>query len=546
MVRRRHLPPLRAPPLLPWLLLVLLASPIAPSPVGDQLPLPRRSDAGGPASAPASAPVSVSAAAPVSVSAAAARTIRTPHRAPGEAVVPVSFPWPWHQKNRTAGNSTDDGGDNDDDDGGGANACRIHSDCMECAASSWGCHWCAADEACHAIGSYHGCLSGVNCYSNDRCERKEPEPLGGDPLLPFGWAEGAGSTAVFVVLAASAAVLCCATCCLCVACCMRGTYEDYAALTVAGADLLPEEAGGRGGLPTTVNAGRSPSRRTVTIFEDAREQEQEQEQEQEGTEYQRLEEEEEESHRHRHQYQEEEEDDDEEESSNGDESFFTRLTVARTAHTQMLTRRSNTRCIFNTCTACYAATLFVVAALAVTGIAYAPRAPDLNVCSDAVAWKSIVDGMTSLKVQASFQILMSVSNPNRLALDLDMVSGNFQHDGGHVGTFTVPPTTIHASAVTDLLVSVTFTPDKWEAMQLTAEYYKGTLAFVVDLDAAISVPALLGYSYQAHIGGKRVWVNDPMNQERHLCLCKDPRGVDGTGGFVGQGSGLPDFLQQLG
>jgi len=44
-----------------------------------------------------------------------------------------------------------------------------HKDCEECTSSPWDCHWCAHDNACHIFGSMYGCVSGVNCYSDNRC-----------------------------------------------------------------------------------------------------------------------------------------------------------------------------------------------------------------------------------------------------------------------------------------------------------------------------------------------------------------------------------------
>lgn len=58
-----------------------------------------------------------------------------------------------------------------------ADACASYKDCMSCSNASMTCHWCGSDNACHTIGSPYGCLTGVNCYSNQACVRSEPQPM---------------------------------------------------------------------------------------------------------------------------------------------------------------------------------------------------------------------------------------------------------------------------------------------------------------------------------------------------------------------------------
>lgn len=55
------------------------------------------------------------------------------------------------------------------------NTCAAQTTCSDCAKHSHFCHWCEHDNACHSVGSRFGCAIGVDCYSNDRCRRTEPE-----------------------------------------------------------------------------------------------------------------------------------------------------------------------------------------------------------------------------------------------------------------------------------------------------------------------------------------------------------------------------------
>ena len=81
--------------------------------------------------------------------------------------------------------------------------------------------------------------------------------------------------------------------------------------------------------------------------------------------------------------------------------------------------------------------------------------------------------MASIKISASFDLLISVYNPNRFEVDLRDGHGQFKHYDQYVGSFDIPEGKITAKAISDIVVKVTFTPDKWDALSLTAEYYEG-------------------------------------------------------------------------
>jgi hypothetical protein len=155
----------------------------------------------------------------------------------------------------------------------------------------------------------------------------------------------------------------------------------------------------------------------------------------------------------------------------------------------------------------------------VVGMAYAPRQPRYNVCTNEMAWKSIVEGMASLKVSASFDLLISVHNPNRFEVDLSDGAGQLVHDGEYVGSFDIPAGRISDRAISDIVVKVQFTPDKWSALSLTTEYYRGNLQFVVGGHAHVAIPALGHYHFDAKFEDIRVNVNDPKLDHTELCAC---------------------------
>jgi hypothetical protein len=125
-----------------------------------------------------------------------------------------------------------------------------------------------------------------------------------------------------------------------------------------------------------------------------------------------------------------------------------------------------------------------------------------------------------MKATADFEILTSVSNQNHFDIMLERGSrGSFAHDGMQVGTFDIPPVTAKAVSITDVLVVAHLTPEKWEALSLTAEYYAGRLVLNVDVTANIRIPALFNFAVTKGLQGIEVHVNELA--DRHLCACED-------------------------
>ena len=139
-----------------------------------------------------------------------------------------------------------------------------------------------------------------------------------------------------------------------------------------------------------------------------------------------------------------------------------------------------------------------------------------------LAWRSIVDGMASLKLQTNYQLLVSIYNPNYFSAEILSGTGTFQYDGAFVGTMNFgslegeKPVNIAANAVTDLLVTTTFSPDKWQLMELTAEYYEGKLEFVISSQSTIKVPAI-DYTFTTKVEGMKIKIGS--FGDRHLCAC---------------------------
>jgi hypothetical protein len=173
--------------------------------------------------------------------------------------------------------------------------------------------------------------------------------------------------------------------------------------------------------------------------------------------------------------------------------------------------------LYMTCMGCYVFTILFIAFFTYVAIYYFPQKPIYNICNDSVAWNSLMDSMTSFKATAEFQILASVYNPNLLDVAVDMGKGSFAHGGEIVGTYEIPPTLIVSQSITDLLIIARFTPEKWQALSITAEYYSGNLVLHVNADASIRIPALLDYTISTSLQDIVVHVN--ALSDRRLCSC---------------------------
>eukprot|EP00550_Attheya_septentrionalis_P001184 CAMPEP_0198282462 /NCGR_PEP_ID=MMETSP1449-20131203/2271_1 /TAXON_ID=420275 /ORGANISM="Attheya septentrionalis, Strain CCMP2084" /LENGTH=651 /DNA_ID=CAMNT_0043978727 /DNA_START=149 /DNA_END=2104 /DNA_ORIENTATION=+ len=400
-------------------------------------------------------------------------------------------------------------------------SCASHHDCSPCALSSWGCHWCAHDNACHTKGSMYGCTVGVDCYSADRCMRTKPDPL--DKFV----FTGIGPLPLFIILFLAGTCLCCSTLCFALAGGIKGAYEDLAHMASTNpaytnmanpdrdtespsnvmeltgisvqqdgldddADFPEDEGEGEATAPAvrkkewwkapnpfgSSSISSKPSRGGYMPLSPG------------GL-------------------------------DDGPEFSVSAMSQLHESSAPNTRNKGSTHmsCLYNACRICYLLTVFIVGFFAFFSVRYFPKIPDYNVCSDGLAWKSIVDSLTSLKVEASFEILVSVENPNHLDIVLDLGKGTFYHADAFVGTFSIPTSTIAAMSISDVLIVATFSPDRWEALSLTSEYYKGTLKFLVNSQATVRIPSLANYAFESKISNMIVQVNDPKLDDRHLCAC---------------------------
>ena len=385
-----------------------------------------------------------------------------------------------------------------------AKSCDDYTTCTECSSSSWGCHWCSFDEACHAVGSVHGCATGVNCYSIDRCQRLEPEKIEGyGGTFSKSSFQGVGPVAWVVIGIVFGLVICCASLCFGGVTLLKGAVDDLV-----------------GGQPEMVEDGMVMNGGDYQLLL----QEEREREERDNVEFAMLQNGSEKQNKDNSNEQHHEND----RATNNralvkteDQASVTnlsRLSIPTMYNNQPRGGRNVGRAFF-ACQMCYIATFITTIILAITALSYAPRHPQINVCTNQMAWKSIVEGMTTLKLSASFDLLISVYNPNRWEVDLSHGAGQFDHDGEYVGSFTIPEGQISPQAISDIIVKVTLTPDKWSALSLTSEYYQGKLKLVLGGHSHVTIPGLGNYQFDAKFEDIDINVNDPAMDDTHLCAC---------------------------
>lgn len=351
------------------------------------------------------------------------------------------------------------------------------------------------------MGSVHGCATGVNCYGIDRCQRLEPEKIEGyGGTFSRASFQGVGPIAWGVIGIVFGLVICCSTLCFGGVTILKGAVDDLV-----------------GGQPEMVEDGMVGGGDYQLLLQEERQRE-----ERDNLEFAMLQNG---SHKEANTEQEKLEENGisnreivTKPDDQGSVTNLSRLSIP-TMYNSPPQNGGNIKRMYFACQLCYIFTFITTIVLAITALSYAPRHPEYNVCTDQVAWKSIVEGMTALKMSASFDLLISVYNPNRWEVDLSNGSGQFHHDGEYVGSFTIPGGKISPQAISDIVVKVTLTPDKWSALSLTSEYYQGKLRFMVGGHTHVKIPGLGNYQFDAKFEDIEVNVNDPAMDDTHLCAC---------------------------
>jgi hypothetical protein len=175
------------------------------------------------------------------------------------------------------------------------------------------------------------------------------------------------------------------------------------------------------------------------------------------------------------------------------------------------------RRLYTACSVIYYISIGLVVVTMMAAVYFYPSIPTYNVCNDAVAWKRIMGNIVRLEIDASFEILISLKNANRISAALEVGKGSFKFEGQHIGRYEIPSVVAPASAITDIMLITHVTPDKYQALRLAEAYYMGKLILEAEFEGTIRVPALWDYTFDVSVKNIRVDVN--ALSDRSLCHC---------------------------
>jgi hypothetical protein len=409
--------------------------------------------------------------------------------------------------------------------------CASHDKCSDCALSSHFCHWCEQDNACHSVGSPYGCAIGVDCYSNERCRRKGSEPQ------PGGLVPDDIPTAGFVVLLTVALLMVgCLSCCHYCATNVKGAYDDLATITMAASVAPMSVIGGHAGhFFTTLEPNATEQEGHDDDHVDPQQRHSGKDH-LNGDPASRKPEDVERQHHSLDALQDPPGSvPDDPDDPHHNSPFYLMNEEANTPNPSRQENRPLLHPTFNdgsivgidepphmkklyrACSIVYYISVALVLVLVGTAIVLYPQRPVYNVCNDAVAWKKIMSNLIAFKLGASFEILLSLNNPNRIVAALEKGKGSFKYDGRDFGTYEIPPVTADAMAITDLMLIARVTPDKTQALQIAEAYYLGKLILEAEFEGTIRIPALFDFTFDIHV--KDIVVNVNELSDRSLCHC---------------------------
>jgi len=123
----------------------------------------------------------------------------------------------------------------------------------------------------------------------------------------------------------------------------------------------------------------------------------------------------------------------------------------------------------------------------------------------------------SLHTKADIEILGSIVNPNHISAVLVNGTGTFSYKDKFVGTFSIPPFTAEAMAITDFVIIAHLTPGTWDGIAIAKDFSLGKLVLTANALAVVRIPALADLTVHGGRDEIVVFVNEV--QDRSLCAC---------------------------
>jgi len=127
--------------------------------------------------------------------------------------------------------------------------------------------------------------------------------------------------------------------------------------------------------------------------------------------------------------------------------------------------------------------------------------------------------------QPSFDVLMSIKNPNKMDITFQLEAGSFNYLGSEFGSFELNSTLSKAQSITDYVITVKFIPSALDLRPLVMveQMMSGALYFTVDAVVGSSFPGFLGLSFSKKIEGYVIDFGRDfsaiLHRNRELCAC---------------------------
>jgi len=146
--------------------------------------------------------------------------------------------------------------------------------------------------------------------------------------------------------------------------------------------------------------------------------------------------------------------------------------------------------------------LFTIACLFV--IKFIPKEPKLNLCSQKLKWESIFEGIFTLHLEASFDLLLSLYNPNSFKILVSKATGVLLYSNSTFGNYQLDhPVILPAYSVMDDTVQVTIDPELIHpGLDMLHDFWKGDLNITVFSQLLIVFPQLYNFSFSVNVISK--------------------------------------------
>lgn len=149
---------------------------------------------------------------------------------------------------------------------------------------------------------------------------------------------------------------------------------------------------------------------------------------------------------------------------------------------------------------CFNTILILIMCILIGGILFFPEVPVFQMCTGRTAWRSILDNILDFDLNASFQILISIYNPNPVSVTVTEGTGDFLFNQRSFGSFKIQdPFELKALSVTDHFVMATLDPNDGQSLSIISAYALGLLRFTLNADFVYQIPLLRGLEFESSI-----------------------------------------------